>query len=109
MYMSSLSTNLTHLYMTYGVILGLGASLVYAPSLVMARTLEMPPNQGSHHTSCISESNWWTGSSCTFLLWPTVSRQSKRVEYRTDTSILRQILSKKILDPRIGNRHPLYK
>ena len=35
MYMSSLSTTLTHLYLTYGVILGLGASLAYAPSLVI--------------------------------------------------------------------------
>jgi len=33
--MSSLSTNLTHLYITYGVILGIGASLAYAPSLVI--------------------------------------------------------------------------
>lgn len=35
MYMSSLSTNLTHLYLTYGVILGIGGSLAYAPSLVI--------------------------------------------------------------------------
>ena len=35
MYMSSLSTSLTHLYLTYGVILGMGASLAYAPSLVI--------------------------------------------------------------------------
>ncbi|CAG2171291.1 unnamed protein product [Oppiella nova] len=35
MYMSSLSTSLSHLYLTYGVILGLGASLIYAPSLVI--------------------------------------------------------------------------
>lgn len=35
MYLSSLSTNLTHLYITYGVILGFGASLAYAPSLVI--------------------------------------------------------------------------
>jgi MCP family monocarboxylic acid transporter-like MFS transporter 10 len=33
--MSSLSTNLAHLYITYGVILGIGASLAYAPSLVI--------------------------------------------------------------------------
>jgi MCP family monocarboxylic acid transporter-like MFS transporter 10 len=35
MYLSSLSTNLIHLYITYGVILGIGASLAYAPSLVI--------------------------------------------------------------------------
>ncbi|CAG2100590.1 unnamed protein product [Medioppia subpectinata] len=35
MYTSSLSTSLSHLYLTYGVILGLGSSLVYAPSLVI--------------------------------------------------------------------------
>lgn len=35
MYLSSLSTSLVHLYLTYGVILGLGASLAYAPSLVI--------------------------------------------------------------------------
>ncbi|XP_054166112.1 monocarboxylate transporter 10-like [Oppia nitens] len=35
MYSSSLSTNLTQLYITYGIILGLGASLSYAPSLVI--------------------------------------------------------------------------
>lgn len=35
MYTSSLSTNLAHLYITYGIILGIGGSLAYAPSLVI--------------------------------------------------------------------------
>lgn len=35
MYASSLSLNLIYLYITYGVVLGIGASLVYGPSLAI--------------------------------------------------------------------------
>ena len=35
MYASSVSTNLIYLYITYGLVLGIGTSLVYAPSLAI--------------------------------------------------------------------------
>lgn len=67
MYASSVSINIIYLYITYGLVLGIGASLVYAPSLAIL---------GHYFTSCLGVINGLVtaGSSLFSIMMPIILR-----------------------------------